>query len=214
MKKIAFLALLGSVASNSYAGPIEYSDRTTWESNTSSITNIDFEGYVSSGFSVYSGSDAGVTFTGPSIYNFTDPIYVIDETYAEGGGLFSLGTGDVIFSSSRGIEATLPSNITSIGVDLGGYFEIRSTFDITLSTGEVFSSTVPNPSGGFWGITTDVAIASIIFDPTGGGGSYITMDNFSFGDSSVSVSVPEPASLALLSLGLAGLGFSRRKHKA
>lgn len=203
MKKIVLLTFLGLIASNSYAGLIEYGDRATWESNTTSITNIDFEGYVSSDYEVYSGSDAGVTFTGPN------SIFVVDETYAESGGLFSLGTGDVIFSYANGIEATLPSNITSIGVDLGGYSEPLTTFDITLSTGEIFSSTFSNPSGGFWGITTDVAIASILFDPTS---SFIIMDNFSFGDSSVSV--PEPASLALLSLGLAGLGFSRKKKAA
>lgn len=43
---------------------------------------------------------------------------------------------------------------------------------------------------------------------TPGGGKHVAIDNFTINES---VSVPEPASIALLGLGLAGIGFSRKK---
>ena len=47
------------------------------------------------------------------------------------------------------------------------------------------------------------------FGGTGVGGRHMAIDNFTF-----NASVPEPTTFALLSLGLAGLGFTRRRIKA
>ena len=46
------------------------------------------------------------------------------------------------------------------------------------------------------------------FGGVGAGGTHFAMDNFTFN------AIPEPSTLALLSLGLAGLGFTRRRMKA
>lgn len=68
----------------------------------------------------------------------------------------------------------------------------------------------------FWGITSDLLISSIHFGLIDGGvtteGNF-GLDNLTIGSAPVS-SVPEPASLALLSLGLAGIGFRRKKKAA
>lgn len=44
---------------------------------------------------------------------------------------------------------------------------------------------------------------------TPGSGKYVAIDNFTINES---ISVPEPASIALLGLGLVGIGFTRKKN--
>ncbi|MDY0013013.1 MAG: PEP-CTERM sorting domain-containing protein [Rhodocyclaceae bacterium] len=64
-------------------------------------------------------------------------------------------------------------------------------------------------AGGFWGFVSDAPIASFSFHEGGQSPGFETfrLDNARFSPAS---SVPEPASLALVSLGLAGLAFRRK----
>jgi hypothetical protein len=65
---------------------------------------------------------------------------------------------------------------------------------------------------GFWGVTANEEIKSIHFGLSGGAattGGYFQVDNLTIG--SQGQQVPEPASLGLLGIGLAGLGFASRK---
>lgn len=65
----------------------------------------------------------------------------------------------------------------------------------------------------FWGITSNLLISSIHFGLVDGGatssGSF-GLDNLTIGSAAVS-SIPAPASIALLSLGLVGICFTRKK---
>jgi hypothetical protein len=107
------------------------------------------------------------------------------------------------------------------GIDIGDY---GGQLQLSLSNGDLL--TVPNTVGSngstdgsvlYFGIIAETAAEefnSVSFLTTTGGGDVFAFDNFTIG-SREQVTVPEPGTLALMGLGIAGFGFARRwKNKS
>lgn len=108
-----------------------------------------------------------------------------------------------------------------VGLD-GGFFDAIGGTAITAfgATGNLLGS-VTNEALGieFLGLVTDDGseqIAGLLFSLVGAEPAGFAIDNLRFGKTGEVIvpGVPEPASLALLGLGFAGLGWSRRRKAA
>ncbi len=202
---LTFIALM--LAGQASAVTIKYTDRSAWEAALGSATIMteDFD-----------------SITAANITSGTTSIGMLSIEAVNAGGLTKIddGTGVRNINGSNYLQLItdddpvrsailhLPDSAFAWGMDYNQYGSGDQTY-VTFS--DIVADTVgPHGASAFVGYISDIEFNEIQFTDPHPSLAIIGMDNFSFVESAV----PEPATLALMGLGLAGIGFRRRRLAA
>ncbi|MCB1747420.1 MAG: PEP-CTERM sorting domain-containing protein [Gammaproteobacteria bacterium] len=206
MTSVLFVALSTVFATVANASPMLYLDRATFESAITIDQTVDFE-------SAFPFAQNSIAF-GDLTFNSTDGTGI----HRTASGSFGGTSTRLAAQNSGGIRIDVAGSFNALGMEVGELFRGLSTGTFTLfdTSSNVIASHVMDvgyfgPSPSYIGWISDVAIGGFLFTVTGSN-DFETIDNVVLGNGSTGGAVPEPASLALLGLGL--LVGARRRHAA
>jgi hypothetical protein len=191
------------------AGTITEYTRDTFEASALTVQNFDSLTNAQTITTVN-----GVTYT-PSLGTALVTSMYLTTTFPNGLGSTSVG----YFEADETLTITFSSPITAFAIDINTFASTPDAYqaavnDDTSSVAPSVFDTFPNTeTGEFIGFTdsasfTQVVISDLAAQP-------YTVDTMLYGASgSVNTSAPEPASIALLGLGLSGVALIARRRRA
>jgi hypothetical protein len=212
------LALLGTVSlfgTSAQATLVFFNDRTTWENTLGgTITTEDFNAVTPFVLSAGSNPAGQIDISLSNVSGSVNRIGDISEFWLIDGTTGFLGAATP--NGAENISVDLPERVFGWGAD---FSTTHSGAGLTLEIDSIlaeFSDILPGGENGtgFLGVISTNAFSSVrLFDAEQN--ETFGMDNVSFGDGTfVATAVSEPTALAILGLGLAGLGLSRRRSRA
>lgn len=175
-------------------------------------TVIDFE-------STASGDYGSLTIGNVTFKGIDDTLRVTSDyagSYNTRGRLY-LENGPYDSSMAYSMRFDFAAAVSAFGFNWGAADNIwlLSAYDATDSLLGSYSLTATGPSnaGEYFGLAFGGIAYATLVNQSGDAGDYVMIDNFTYNGGG-DVEVPEPTSLALFGLGLAGLVASRRKRSA
>jgi hypothetical protein len=187
--------------------------RNSFFSNLTGVGTETFESYsigTSAPLALTFGSAGTATLTGTGTLSGPPPT---------GSNQYGIGNSRYWFTNTGDFKITFSDPVAAFGF-YG--IDIESELVLTLTktgggTIDIDPGATTNPSGsifyyGFY--DTSDTYSSVEFKNPLPGGDFYAFDNMSIGSRSQVTPVPEPGTLALVSLAIAGLGFGARRRKA
>ncbi|WP_445426067.1 PEP-CTERM sorting domain-containing protein [Alishewanella sp. HL-SH06] len=218
MKKVIYL-LACLFASGANAGLITtFTDRVAFDSSVGGTVLEDFTdtshfpipGGSLNSLSSFGGLSAGDIKAGAT---YSTPVGPGNYFNIDAGGGFAGGFLDGMFPSSRRLTITYSPLISAFGFDTNN---LMPSFDIVINflSGSSYNANFTGISSmSFFGFQSNAAdIQSVVISGNQGQFAF-AIDNHAFGGSAIpsSVSVPEPSSLFIFCLALAGITLKRKK---